>query len=287
MGPGVVRGASDRAVGRSWRPHSAAAIGLLAVSVGGPAPLGCSKVRRDDAGRTIVQVLSHPPGARVTASNGAETTTPGEIAVEREKRVVLTFALDGYEPQTVTSLPTGVQAFDRLGHGNFGGVDLLNVFRASAQDEQHVMVPNPVGVDLVPVGGTLARFPRAAGRIPVRAARCRAPMDVREDCSGWSGPKQMLVVRGLPVRVSGSDASRSVLVLLARPEEIDVVRRPREHGRDACVRVIRAAVELGADLLDAIEVVAGAQRTIGCYLRFSRPVYAPLKAAWPAAEASD
>jgi len=50
-----------------------------------------------------ITVTSNPAGARVTVDGGStQITTPGKIILKRDSRHVLTFAMDGCEPQTVT-----------------------------------------------------------------------------------------------------------------------------------------------------------------------------------------
>lgn len=261
-------GRSVSATARSMASIRAGLAGLALLGV------SCASSPEDESGRVVVRVWSHPPGARVIASNGVETTSPGEIPVESGRPVRITFELEGHAPQTVESAPAGVGTFGR----QTSRLGLPGLIASRARSDHLRMVPDPVSVDLVPIGGSLSGFPHGARQVSFASAGCSRPMRVREDCSGWSGPERRVVVRGFPLRISGSEDGRMVFALVDSKNETQLIREPRAYAREGCARVIRAGLAAGVYPEETIEVVSGSSRSLGCYFRFSGPIYEQLKA---------
>src|SRR5499427_2233976 len=95
-------------------------------------------------------IESEPPGAEAKTSLGQSCRTPCQLSVQPGSEFSVTFALSGYQPQTVSVRPEaeGATAAPRL-------------------------APNPVHVDLPAVAGPAATAPRAS------AAPTPAPMSAR------------------------------------------------------------------------------------------------------------
>jgi hypothetical protein len=99
-----------------------------------------------------VQFQSEPAGAEATVSAGASCQTPCALAVAPDQEFSVTFALAGYQPQTV---PVQVRTPEGLSG-------------AEAEAEKALM-PNPVYVELEPAPKAPARKPAPAKK-PVTAA---------------------------------------------------------------------------------------------------------------------
>jgi len=106
--------------------------------------------------KLTVQLQSEPAGAEAKTSAGESCKTPCSLAVVADKDFSVTFALAGYQPQTV---PVQVNRPEGL-----SGAE------AAAETS---LIPNPVHVELAPAPKTPAKKPPA--KKPAAAASAQAP----------------------------------------------------------------------------------------------------------------
>jgi len=253
-------------------------IGFLLVVLLGP--LGCQSPRvvpSDGEGRTLLLVTSHPPGATVTLTTGEAKTTPACFAVHRSD-AILTVMKEGYQPIAVKSWYRGSNevALAALAGGVLAAGD------AVAHRRDRTMRPNPISLELVPLEGELTPIPEPTDSISAFSASCSSPIEVGEDCSGWSGPSRSLSLRGADFLVSGSSESGGVLVMPLVDLAHLYTKSPSGKSLGAwaqtvCGRVIREGLEHGATLEEYIRIRWAAGVPGGCVLRFSPPIYEHLK----------
>ena len=98
--------------------------------------------------------------ATVTTTTGVECVTPCELKLKRKDGFTATFTLPGYETQTaeVDSVFTGGAAL--AGNAIFGG--LIGAGVDASNGSLNGLSPNPLNVDLVPVGTAAAAAPMAS-----------------------------------------------------------------------------------------------------------------------------
>jgi len=234
---------------------------------------GCSTLPRDEAGNVLLDVYTHPPGATVTLPTGEQAQTPTTFALPPGTSSVLRIELEGYEPVEVEVAPSG-RAADNYAMITGG---LVGYAVSTASDKELALVPNPVGVELVPIGETLPELPGDRDRVTFFAG-CSIPIDVREDCSFWTGPQRIVRVHGAEMLISGYDESGGVLIGPYKPDPAEFEFDQRSFVIEPCTRVYRAALAYGARLLRVVEYrIPPADGLIGCYLQFDRPVYSHLK----------
>ena len=181
--------------------------------------------------------------------------------------------LDGYESVLTRAKPSGAAA----GRAAAARGGLYGVIEGHARGAHLALVPNPIAVDLVPVGEKLPELPAERERVNGLLAGCKKPIDVREDCSLWDGPRRLVRVRAKQMLVAGRDESGGVFVMPYDPDPAGYQASKTEPALDPCNRVYREVTTvLGARLERAIDVMfTGTQ--LGCYLQFDRPVYSHLR----------
>ena len=134
-------------------------IGKIAVAaVAATMVSGCATVLRGT--EQDYAITSTPPGATVTTTTGVECVTPCELKLKRKDGFTATFTLPGYETQTaeVDSVFTGGAAL--AGNAIFGG--LIGAGVDASNGSLNGLSPNPLNVDLVPVGTAAAAAPMAS-----------------------------------------------------------------------------------------------------------------------------
>jgi len=234
---------------------------------------GCSTLPLDEAGNILLDVYTHPPGATVTLPTGEQAQTPTTFSIPPGTSVVLRIELEGYEPAEVNVAPSG-RAADNYAMITGG---LVGFLVSDAKDKELALVPSPVGVELVPIGETLAQLPEGRDWVGVFAS-CSTPFDVGEDCSYWTGPERVARVHAHEMLISGSDESGGVLVKPYQPDPAEFEFDRVTFVIEPCTRVYRAALDYGAKLVRAVEHRASpGGGLIGCYLQFDQPVYSHLK----------
>ena len=91
---------------------------------------GCATVVHGT--RQVIPVNSNPQGAIVTESNSnQQIRTPGSFDLKRNKKVVLTARLSGYDAMTITLKPTGKILGATAGNILLGGIPGLIVDQVS------------------------------------------------------------------------------------------------------------------------------------------------------------
>ena len=119
---------------------------------------GCATVTRGT--KDVLIVETEPPGATVTCSNGMTGTTPTSFKLPRKDDIQLTIEKPGYETVTV-DVRSGVSTGGSVGMaGNVLLGGLVGAGIDAATGAMNSLKPNPVQVNLVPVGST---------PVPVRA----------------------------------------------------------------------------------------------------------------------
>lgn len=113
---------------------------------------------KSEPATTTIQLQSEPPGAEAKTSTGASCRTPCSLAVAPDKDFSVTFALAGYQPQTV---PVQVSKPEVLSQDIEYPVEVA-------------LVPNPVYVELEAAPKPPARKPAPAKK-PAAAASAQAP----------------------------------------------------------------------------------------------------------------
>lgn len=110
---------------------------------------GCASITRGT--KDELQVVSDPPGAQVTLSNGQTGKTPVTFTLPRKKGVVVEVSKPGYEPQTVivSSKFAGAGGAALAGNVLVGGLIGAGIDGLSGATLS--LKPNPVSVALVPV----------------------------------------------------------------------------------------------------------------------------------------
>jgi hypothetical protein len=126
----------------------------------------CATITR---GKTDTLVInSNPSGALVEISNGLQAKTPASIKLPRSFEGLVTISREGYETVEVN---VSSQVSGAGGAGMAGNV-LLGGFIGAGVDAStgamNDLVPNPIEVNLVPIGGTPAS-PAEAGQGSVEA----------------------------------------------------------------------------------------------------------------------
>jgi hypothetical protein len=97
-----------------------------------------------------MQFESEPPGAEAKTSVGQSCRTPCALSMAPDKEFAVTFALNGYQPQTVP-------------------VQMGRPEDASPIDAENRLTPNPVYVELVPGKPSAKRAPAPAKKKPAAA----------------------------------------------------------------------------------------------------------------------
>lgn len=103
-----------------------------------------------------VQLQSDPPGAEAKTSVGQSCKTPCAVSVPADKDFSVTFALAGYQPQTVPVQVTRAEAL-------------------TGETSETILTPNPVAVELEPAPKAPAKKPPVPARKPAAAASAQAP----------------------------------------------------------------------------------------------------------------
>lgn len=132
---------------------------------------GCATVTRGTTDQ--VQLHSRPDGARATASLGQSCTTPCTLTVSRKDEFTVHFEKDGYVSQDV-EVKTQIGGAGAAGFaGNIiaGGVIGMGTDAVTGATLDHV--PNPVSVDLAPVGAK-PDLPRRRRPVPPAAGSDKA-----------------------------------------------------------------------------------------------------------------
>ena len=107
---------------------------------------------------TNVQFQSEPPGAEAKTSLGPSCKTPCALAVPAGKQFSVTFALAGYQPQTVPVEVTRPE-----------------VLAPEDSPVETILIPNPVSVELEPAPKAPAKKPPKPAKKPAAAASAQAP----------------------------------------------------------------------------------------------------------------
>lgn len=123
---------------------------------------GCASVARGTKDK--LKVVSEPPGAQVSLSNGQTGTTPATFKLPRKKGVVVEVSKEGYEPQkvVVSSKFSGAGGTALAGNVLIGGLIGTGIDGLSGATLS--LKPNPVSVTLIPIA------PPAAGEAALSAA---------------------------------------------------------------------------------------------------------------------
>lgn len=110
---------------------------------------GCASVTRGWSEQ--MQINSQPEGAEVRTSLSQQCVTPCTLTVQRKDEFSVSFAKEGYQPQTVqvTTRVAGSGAAGFAGNILLGGVIGMGVDAASGAALEHY--PNPVLAVLQPV----------------------------------------------------------------------------------------------------------------------------------------
>jgi hypothetical protein len=116
-----------------------------------------------------VQFTSQPAGAEARTSTGQACQTPCALAVAPDKDFSVTFALAGYQPQTISVQPTKPDASEGWG--------------------ETTLQPNPVEVQLAPASRTPAkRTPRKPGAAASATKPAPRPAAVRPATAPQAAP---------------------------------------------------------------------------------------------------
>ncbi len=87
---------------------------IVAIAACGLAPAGCpnwmpsldfTSALRSGPATAPIEVQSEPPGAEAKSSTGSNCRTPCTLQVPADSELSVSFALEGYLPQTVTVRP--------------------------------------------------------------------------------------------------------------------------------------------------------------------------------------
>ena len=107
--------------------------------------------------KVTVQFQSEPAGAEAKTSAGPSCKTPCSLPMVADKEFSVTFALAGYQPQTV---PVQVNRPEGSGADSVAEINII---------------PNPVYVELDPAPKAPAKKPAAPAKKPAAAASAQAP----------------------------------------------------------------------------------------------------------------
>ena len=101
-----------------------------------------------------VAITSNPPGASATVlPEQKELVTPGQVELPRRQVHTVLFQLEGYQPATIYLDRN--YSYWTAGNLILGGVVGLAVDQSTGANYR--LVPEPVHVDLVPVGASAAK----------------------------------------------------------------------------------------------------------------------------------
>jgi hypothetical protein len=130
-------------------------LGLLVAT--GFLSTGCASITRGTKDK--LKVVSEPPGATVTLSNGQTGTTPATFRLPRKKGVVVEVSKPGYESQkiAVSSKFAGAGGAALAGNVLVGGLIGAGIDGLSGATLS--LKPNPVSVALVPLAGASSPDP--------------------------------------------------------------------------------------------------------------------------------
>jgi hypothetical protein len=122
-----------------------------------------------------ITVTSNPAGARVTVDGGStQIMTPGKIILKRDTKHILTFAMDGCEPQTVVvEKKLNGWVFGNLLFGGIFGI-VIDIVSGSVND----LKPDTAHVNFPP---------RVAGATPTAPAVDRQEFS-RNTLAGGASP---------------------------------------------------------------------------------------------------
>ena len=111
---------------------------------------GCATITRGTTDQ--VQIHSAPDGARVTTSMAQNCITPCTLSVGRKDEFTVHYEKDGFRSQDVKvkTQVAGAGAAGFAGNILVGGVIGMGTDLATGATLEHI--PNPVSVDLTPVG---------------------------------------------------------------------------------------------------------------------------------------
>ncbi|MFN3892290.1 MAG: translation initiation factor 2 [Beijerinckiaceae bacterium] len=145
---------------------------IIVLSLAGVLLAGCATVTRGTTNQ--IQIVSEPSGATARTSMGHQCVTPCTLQVSRRDEFSVTFALPGYEDQTVlvkTQL-AGAGAAGFAGNVVAGGVIGMGVDAAMGSTLEHV--PNPVSVAMKQVATRTPASGTARGKAKRPAVTPRA-----------------------------------------------------------------------------------------------------------------
>jgi membrane-bound inhibitor of C-type lysozyme len=122
---------------------------LFILSLAGLTLAGCATVTRGTTNQ--VQIVSEPSGALARTSLGHQCSTPCTLQLSRKDEFSVTFAMPGYEEQTIVvkTQIAGAGAAGFAGNVLVGGVIGMGVDAATGSTLEHV--PNPVSAVLRPL----------------------------------------------------------------------------------------------------------------------------------------
>ena len=136
---------------------------MLAASVAAIFLSGCTTITRGS--NDVWEITTTPIGAEVSTSNGYHCeSTPCAIRMPRRSEFVATVTMDGFNPATVnvTHRISGAGGAGMAGNVLVGGV--IGAAVDMSTGAMNDLVPNPVHLELVPLG-TGTGTPRLEGGV--------------------------------------------------------------------------------------------------------------------------
>ncbi|MDX1507117.1 MAG: hypothetical protein R3358_02475 [Woeseiaceae bacterium] len=117
---------------------------------------GCATVTRGTT--DMFEIQSTPDNANVRLSNGMSCNTPCSLSLPRKHEFTATIAMDGYKPIDVQVMPkqAGAGTAGFAGNVLIGGV--VGMVADSVSGAMKDLYPNPLIVELAPVGSDTESF---------------------------------------------------------------------------------------------------------------------------------